>query len=253
MKLVDAHCHLDFECFDGDRDAVIQRAHDAGVQNIIIPGVKSLHWQRISQLCEQAQLHACYGIHPYFVAQHSTDDLNLLAQTLATHQNVALGECGLDYREGQPDKQLQITFFTAQLEIAQAQHKPVVIHSVRATEDVIRILKDYSKLTGMIHSYSGSFAQARQLIDMGFYISLGGSISYERASKLRKLAANMPLDSLLIETDAPDQPDVAHAEMRNEPAYLRNVLDGLAELRNDTTQSIAEQTSRNSKQLFQLD
>lgn len=253
MHLIDAHCHLDFDCFDSDRDAVLLRAQQAGVNDIIIPGVKSIDWPRISGLCEQPGLHACYGIHPYFVDQHSTDALLELDQQLTTHKCVALGECGLDYRDGQPDKQLQQHFFKTQLELARKHNKPVVVHSVRATEDVIKTLKNYPALTGMIHSYSGSAEQARQLIEMGFYISLGGNITYPGAHKLRKLATEITLESLLIETDAPDQVDATHTNTRNEPAYLRTVINYLAELRDETIEHIAAQTLANSRRLFKLD
>lgn len=129
---------------------------------------------------------------------------------------------------------------------------PVVIHSVHATDDVITLLKTRRGLTGMIHSYSGSYEQAMQLIELGFYISFGGAITYDRASKLRKTASKLPLDSLLIETDAPDQPDAAHKGERNEPAYLVKVLECLCELREESREIIAAQTSENAHLLFGL-
>jgi len=250
VKLVDAHCHLDFDEFAADREAVITRAQSAGVEHIVIPGVRSGHWQRIADLCNQSNLHACYGLHPYYADQHTTGDLDKLDQQLAEHSSVAVGECGLDYRDGQPDKILQLKFFTAQLDIAQRHSKPVVIHSVRATEDVILNLKRHSVLRGMVHSYSGSLEQARQLIDAGFYISLGGSITYQRANRLHKVAAGIPLESLLLETDAPDQPDSLHNAERNEPSYLINVLNFIAELRKESPDEIAKQTTANARLLF---
>jgi TatD DNase family protein len=250
--MIDAHCHLDFEVFDNDREAVIKRAEAAGIEHIIIPGVKSEHWGRITTLCERSNLHACYGLHPYYVNLHSTADLSKLDQQLSTQNYVALGECGLDYREGQADKQLQLKFFKAQLDIANNHNKPVVIHSVRATEDVIRSLKEYPKLTGMIHSYSGSLEQAKQLINIGFYISLGGSITYPQATKTRKAAAAIDLGHLLIETDSPDQPDALHKNERNEPSFLSNVLHCLTELRTESVDEIAAQTTKNARRLFNI-
>lgn len=252
VKLVDAHCHLDFEAFDSDRSLVIKRAHDAGIDNIIIPGVKAEHWPRIGKLCEKEGLHACYGIHPYYVDRHSKQDLISLDRQLAEHPCVALGECGLDYRNGQPERQLQHDFFDAQLALAQQHSKPVVIHAVRATEDVIQALKNYPQLNGMLHSYSGSLEQAQQLVDMGFYISLGGNITHERAQRLRRVAAGVPLDALLIETDAPDQPDALHSGERNEPVFIINVLNALAELRSESAETIAQQTTENARRLFSL-
>jgi TatD DNase family protein len=252
VKLVDAHCHLDFEAFADDREAVIARARDAGVEHIVIPGVKAGDWQRIEHLCSRPGLHACYGLHPYYVDQHTISDLDKLDRQLGEHSCVALGECGLDYRDGQADKAQQLRFFTAQLELAQQHEKPLVIHSVRATEDVIVKLKNQPKLRGMIHSYSGSLEQAMQLIENGFYISLGGSVTYERAKRLHKVAAGIPLESILLETDAPDQPDTRHNGERNEPAYLINTLNFIAQLRNESAENIAEQTTANASRLFNL-
>lgn len=250
--MIDAHCHLDFEIFDSDREAVIQRAEAAGVDHIVIPGVKAMHWSRIADLCEQPNLHACFGLHPYYVAEHNKSALHKLDYQLATQDCVALGECGLDYREGQPDKQLQLEFFRAQLAIAEDHNKPVVIHSVRATEEVIHILKQHPTLRCMIHSYSGSIEQAHQLVDMGFYISLGGNVTYPKANKLRTLAAAIPLKNILIETDAPDQPDITHRNGRNEPAYLCNVLTALTKLRTESADDIAAQTTENARRLFSI-
>ena len=250
-SLIDSHCHLDFEIFDDDIDAVLTRAHENNISDIIIPGVQADTWSRILFMCSHYPgLHACYGIHPYTVATHTTDDLNTLRQWLITNPAIAVGECGLDYRQGQADRALQKTFFDAQLMIALELELPVVIHSVHATEDVIDLLKSRRGLTGMVHSYSGSYEQALQLIDMGFYISFGGAITYERASKLRKTASRLPLESILIETDAPDQPDMLHKGERNEPAYLANVLKCLCDIREENRADIVTQTSANARSLF---
>lgn len=253
FELIDSHCHLDFEAFDGDRDEVLERARKKGITQIIIPGVMRRGWKRIRTLCDSsAQLYACYGLHPYQAEEHTDDDIVRLKQWLQDNPCVAVGECGLDYREDQADRRTQMKFFTAQLDIAHSVGKPVEIHSVRATEDVINTIRNYPGLRGMIHSYSGSYEQAKQLLDLGFYISLGGAITYTRASKLRTTAGKIPLDSILIETDAPDQPDAAHHGERNEPAYIVHVLKTLAELRNEPIEEIAAQTTKNAKQLFRI-
>ena len=249
--LIDSHCHLDFEAFDHDRDAAIARAGNNGIRQIVVPGVKRGYWERIRNICVgNPQLHACYGLHPYMASEHTEDDIKQLRRWLDTNDCVAVGECGLDYRKQQADKHLQFKFFNAQLEIAHQMNKPVVIHSVRATEDIINTIRGYSDLKGMIHSYSGSHEQALQLIDMGFYISFGGAITYENAKKLRSTASKIPLNSILLETDAPDQPDVEHRNQRNEPAYLVNILECLSELRDEPTEEIAAQTTENAQRLF---
>ncbi len=252
-ELIDSHCHLDFDAFSNDRDAVIERARSNGIKDIVIPGVGRENWQDIAEICSKySHLHACYGLHPYLAREHTDSDLVALRDWLDLHDCVAIGECGLDYRKDQADKETQLKFFMAQLEIAAMTARPVVIHSVHATEDVIKAIKNHPGLHGMIHSYSGSYEQAMQLIELGFFISLGGAITYANAKKLHATAGRIPLASLLLETDAPDQPDAQHHNQRNEPAFLVNVLQYLSELRDESVEEIATATTRNAKQLFNI-
>ena len=249
--IIDSHCHLDFDDFNPDREAVIECARSKGIKQIVIPGVKRNSWHSIREICDNySQLHACYGLHPYLAGEHTDDDIIQLRLWLDNNACVAVGECGLDYRRNQADRRVQQKFFLAQLEIAHTTGKPAVIHSVHATEDVIKLLKNYPDIRGMIHSYSGSYEQAVQLINLGFYISFGGAITYQNAKKLRAIAGKIPLDSILLETDAPDQADAEHFGQRNEPAYLVNVLKCLAELRDEPIEEIAAQTTRNAQDLF---
>ena len=143
-------------------------------------------------------------------------------------------------------------FFEAQLSIAEEKQLPVVIHSVRATGEVIQQLRKRPSLTGMIHSYSGSYEQALQLIELGFYLSFGGAITYTRAHKLRNMVSKLPLSALLIETDAPDQPDATHTHQRNEPAYLNEVLTALSHLKHEQASVIAQHAISNTQTLFKL-
>ncbi len=250
--IIDAHCHLDFDCFDKDRDRVIDRARKNHISDIIIPGTEKKHWHRIEKLCQRLHLYACYGLHPYWVTTHIKDDLKSLEEIITENNCVAIGECGLDFRSGQADKTLQYFYFETQLVLAQQANLPVVIHSVHATEQVIATLKKFPGICGMIHSYSGSPEQALRLIDMGFYISIGGSITYERAKRLAGVATHIPLTALLLETDSPDQPDSTHQKERNEPAYLVNTLNQITRLRHETLKEIAEQTHINTVNLFRL-
>jgi len=250
-QLIDSHCHLDFEIFDNDREQVLQRAKECNISNAIIPGTERNYWQRIKKLCsEHQQLHACYGLHPYWAGKHKKQDIEQLTKFIEINHPVALGECGLDFRPQQADKKTQLYFFEAQLEIAENNQLPLVIHSVKATEAVIQLIKKFKNLNGMIHSYSGSLEQARQLIELNFFISIGGSVTYDNTSKVKKVAREIPLSSLLLETDAPDQPDQKHSGKRNEPAYLVNTLDVIAEIRDEAKEDIARQTTANAKKLF---
>lgn len=252
-KLIDSHCHLDFEVFDDDREKVLQRAKDHNISDIVIPGTEKKYWERINQLCtKHSQLHACYGLHPYWIKSHDKQDVTALDNYISHNPAIALGECGLDFRAEQADKKTQLFFFEAQLAIAENCQLPVVIHSVRATEIVIQTIKKYKNIKGMIHSYSGSAEQALQLIDLNFHISLGGSVTYDNAKKIRATAKSIPLTSLLIETDSPDQADQKNFGKRNEPAYLINTVNTIAELRQVSAEVIAEQTTINAKKLFTL-
>jgi TatD DNase family protein len=253
IHLIDAHCHLDFESFSDDFEMVMQRAKDKNISDIIIPGTQKKTWQRITKLADNhANLHPAYGLHPYWARQHDKTDIDALEQYIASNPAVAVGECGLDFRAQQADQELQLYFFEAQLKIAESRQLPVIIHSVNATETVIKSIKKFNGVRGMIHSYSGSVEQARQLIELGFFISISGSVTYDNAKKVRSVAKDIPLKSLLIETDAPDQPDKSHQGLRNEPAFITNTLEVITGLRNEPVEVIAAQTSANAKQLFHI-
>jgi TatD DNase family protein len=251
--IIDSHCHLDFEVFDSDREQVLSRAFEAGVKNIIIPGVLKDTWDNIKILTQNySHLHACYGLHPYFLDQHKSSHLDDLVHWIETENPVALGECGLDFYLKDLDKDTQQFYFEQQLDIAQQHQLPVVIHARKSTEAVITALKNRPGLSGMIHSYSGSYEQALKLIDLGFYLSFGGPITYTKANKLRNLITKLPLEYILVETDAPDQPGASYHKQRNEPSYITEVVTTIAELQDSFFEEVADITSNNAKQLFQL-
>ena len=251
--IIDSHCHIDFSDFDADRAAVLQLAGQCGIDSIIVPGVTQKTWHKIQQCCEEyTQLKACYGLHPYFIDQHSESDLLDLHSWIQNNRPVAVGECGLDFFLKHLDKERQHYFFEQQLDIAVEHNLPVVIHARKSTEAVIEAIKQRPTLRGMIHSYSGSYEQAIKLIDLDFYMSFGGAITYEKSTRLRKTAAAIPLECLLVETDAPDQPVAQSTSRRNEPACILHVINALAELHGTDTDEIAMQTSDNAKRLFQL-
>ena len=251
LHFIDAHCHLDFEAFDSDRPQVLQRAADEHIDDIIVPGTQKLFWDRIRTLCENhKQLHACYGLHPYWVRSHMKQDLQQLESYILQHRPVAIGECGLDFRPQQADKELQLEFFKHQLNIAAEHQLPVVIHSVKATETVIETIKKVKNLTGMVHSYSGSAEQARQLVDLNFFISAGGSVTYDSAKKIKRAIKEIPLTSLLIETDAPYLAPMPHRGKRNEPTYVKHVAECIAEVKGLPLTELAAATTQNAMKAF---
>jgi TatD DNase family protein len=255
--LVDSHCHLDATEFDADRDAVLARARAAGVATQVIPAVAAAGWPKLRAICAASPgLHPAYGLHPVFLPEHRPDHLEQLRDWIERERPVAVGECGLDYYVEGLDADAQQLYFDGQLRLAHEFGLPVIVHARRAVDAVIAAIRriagggNGSALRGVVHSFSGSPEQARQLWRLGFLLGLGGPVTYARAQRLRRLARDMPLEYLLIETDAPDQPDAGIRGERNEPARLREVCDTIAALRGVAPEAIAEATSRNAERLF---
>ncbi|MFA1751250.1 TatD family hydrolase [Xanthomonas campestris] len=253
MRLIDSHCHLDASEFDADRAAVIARAQAAGVMQQVVPAITAASWPGLREACALAPgLHPAYGLHPIFLDQHRPEHLELLAEWIARERPCAIGECGLDFFLDGLDAQTQRHYFDGQLQLAKRFDLPLIVHARRAVEEVIARIKAVGGICGVVHSFAGSPEQAQQLWKLDFMIGLGGPVTYPRANRLRGLAAQMPLRHLLLETDAPDQPDAEIRGQRNEPARLRTVLDCIAQLRGEPAEAIAAQTSANARRLFGL-
>jgi TatD DNase family protein len=260
MQLVDSHSHIDFSEFDKDREAAILRASKAGVTDIIVSATTADRWELIKKLCdEHAACHPAYGLHPMFMDEYKPQQLDDLKLWVEKENPIAIGEIGLDYfigeANGENDEQIrqsQLDLFIAQLEIADEFGLPVIIHARKSLDIVLKHLRQFPNLSGSIHSFSGSEQQAKQLIELGFYLGFGGPITYTRATKLRKLVVTLPLESLLLETDSPDQPDALHYNERNEPAYLPNIARVVAELRQIKIEKVTLITSNNARTLFKF-
>jgi TatD DNase family protein len=257
--LVDSHCHLDASEFDPDRDAVLERARAAGVSRQVVPAIHAAGWPKLRDICAgQDGLFPAYGLHPMFLAGHRPEHLRQLGDWIERERPPAIGECGLDYFVEGLDHDAQQRYFDGQLVLARDCGLPVIVHARRAVDAVIASIRRIGApgsggpLRGVVHSWSGSLQQAGQLWDMGFLLGIGGPVTYERAHRLRKLVAQMPLEHLLLETDAPDQPDSAIRSQRNEPARLRTVCDTVAGLRGMAPEALAEATSANAERLFDL-
>jgi TatD DNase family protein len=251
MHLIDSHCHLDAPEFDADRAEVLARARAAGVVAQVVPAVSASSFPALAELAgREPDLHPCYGLHPMYLAEHRDEHLDEVRRYLDSSRAVAVGECGLDFHVDGLDAERQREFFIAQLHIAREFDLPVVLHARRAVDEVIATLRRVGGLRGVVHSYSGSEEQARQLYRLGFFLGIGGPVTHERAQRLRRLVAAMPLEHLLIETDAPDQPDCRHRGERNEPARLGFVVETLAGLRGVAVEEIAAATTANAVRLF---
>ena len=254
MTLIDSHSHLDVDAFDADRAEVVRRARDAGVLRQIVPAIAASGWDGLRTVCaDYPGLHPAYGLHPMYVAEHRPQHLSLLREWIERERPVAIGECGLDHYVEGLDPQRQRDYFLAQIAIAHDAGLPLIVHARRAVDEVIAALRSHAgKSGGVVHSFSGSQQQAGQLWDLGYCIGIGGPITYERAQRLRRIVASMPIEFLLLETDSPDQPGHAQRGQRNEPAHLRDVLRVVAELRNADETVIAAATTRNAERVFRL-
>lgn len=254
MRLVDTHVHLDVEEFDADRGRVVQRAREAGVVHQIVPAIDAGGWPGLRAACRAFEaVHAAYGLHPVFLDRHEPAHLEALREWIARERPVAVGECGLDFFVEGLDRARQQAFFDAQLRIARDFDLPVIVHARHAVDGVIASIRRIGGLRGVVHSFGGSRQQAETLWREGFLLGIGGPVTYERARRLRALVSDMPIGHLLLETDAPDQPDAAHRGRRNEPARLVHVAETIASLRGDTPERIAEATTRNAMRLFALE
>jgi len=252
-ELIDSHSHIDAGEFDADRAAVLARARAAGVTRQIVPAVTFDSFGALRELCaREPGLFPAYGLHPTFLAAHRREHLDALAGWLERERPVAVGECGLDFFVAGLDVSVQREFFQRQLELARDFDLPVIVHGRRAFDDVTAAIRRVGGLRGVVHSFSGSRAQAQQLWKLGFCIGIGGPVTYERANRLRGIVADMPLEFLLLETDSPDQPLHGHQGARNEPALLVEVCAAIAALRGVDAATIARETTRNCVRLFRL-
>ena len=251
--LIDSHCHLDASEFDPDRTAVIERARAAGVQAQVVPAVTAASWPKLREVCQQAPgLYPAYGLHPMFLADHRPEHLGQLRDWIERERPCAIGECGLDFFVEGLDAEAQQGFFIGQLKLARDFDLPVIVHARRAVDAVIAAIRRIGGLRGVVHSFPGSPEQAAQLDKLGFLLGLGGPLTYERAQRLQRLVREMPLEQLLLETDAPDQPDAGIRGQRNEPARLSVISRHVAALRGTDVETVARVTSENVRRLFAL-
>jgi TatD DNase family protein len=252
--LVDSHVHLDQLAFAPDREAVIKRASLAGVSRMIIPATHAATWAALDALCgEHPHIYPAFGLHPVFIDKHLPEHVQTLSSWLDRNVAVAVGEIGLDFHVERLNRDLQRDYFARQLQLASDYDLPVIVHARAALEEVILTLRRHGGLRGVVHSFSGSQQQAENLWKLGFHLGIGGPITYERAQRLRRIVSNMPIQYLLLESDAPDQPDAGHRGQRNEPARVATILSCVAALREQPLAEVAAATTANARQLFKLD
>lgn len=253
MELIDSHCHLDDDRFDNDRDEVIARAKSLNINKIVIPATTANRWAKVKQVAETYDgVYATYGLHPMFIAQHAAMHIRELDEWLDGEKVIAVGECGIDFYHSRIDEKWQKQLFKEQLQLAVNHRLPVIVHVRKAMDELIGILRKSTPVGGVIHSFSGSLQQAQQLIDLGFKLGIAATVGFERAKKLRQVVTKVSDSSLLLESDAPDQPGAAHRGERNEPGYIVEHLKTIAQLRQISEVALTQILERNSHEVFKF-
>ena len=253
MELIDTHCHLDVEEFDADRPAVLKRARRAGVVAQLIPAIHRAGWPGLLALCRSEEgLYPALGLHPVYIDRHEPADLDALEVTIAAERPLAIGEIGLDHAVEGLDQDRQQRFFEAQLAIARSANLPVVLHVRRAHEDVLRLLRRARVRGGIAHAFNGSPDLAARYLDLGFKLGFGGMLTFERSTRLRRLARELPIEAIVLETDAPDLTVASHRGERNSPEYLPECLAALAEVRGEDAAVLAARTTANARDVLRI-
>lgn len=260
---IDTHCHLDAPEFDADRSEVRAAGRSAGVGHCVIPAVERSNWQTVRELAHAGGDSYALGIHPLYTPQAADDDLDLLAQELAARRAdprlLAVGEIGLDFFVPGLDAERQLRIYRAQIALARRFDLPVILHVRQSSDKLLQQLRATPVRGGIAHAFNGSAQQAQMFIDLGFKLGFGGAATYERAHKLRRLAAELPLSALVLETDAPDIPPhwvyttagqraAGRPQGRNSPAELPRIAQVVAGLRGLAVEALADATTANARQ-----
>ena len=251
---IDTHCHLDAAEFDADRDAVYAAAAAGGVTTLVVPAVSRDNFAAVSATCERYE--GClpaWGLHPMYIGVHRPEHLADLRAQIEAQRPVAIGEIGLDLFVRDLDSATQEYFLVEQLKIAKEYDLPVLLHCRKANDELLKHLRKIKVRGGIAHAFNGSPQQADEFMKLGFKLGFGGAFTWPRANNLRRLAVELPLDAIVLETDSPDIPPVWIGRGRNAPGELPRIAQTLAELRGLDLDAVAQATTRNARDLFGLD
>jgi len=256
VELIDTHTHLDFPDFDADRQALMAESRALGVRRMVVLGVYQGNWQRVwERVQSDPDLYAAFGLHPVYLNDHRPEDLSELGDwltRLAGHRQLcAVGEIGLDYFIETLDRERQQALFDAQLQLAADFNLPALIHVRRSHAAVIATLKRFKlKRAGIIHAFAGSKEEAREYIKLGFKLGLGGAATWPQALRMHRVLAELPLDAVVLETDAPDMAPAMFPGQRNSPAHLPAICAALADIMAITPEQLAVASTANACELF---
>ncbi|WP_025673953.1 TatD family hydrolase [Salinivibrio socompensis] len=253
--MIDTHCHFDFPPFNQALAQYWQAAREVGVTRMVVPSVSEQNWQAVLALTERfAGIYAGLGLHPCFLETHTENSLAALEKALVARplDCVAVGEAGLDYFVANvPEmKQRQQALLDGQLWLAHRYDLPIILHSCQSHNELLRLVKAYPGVRGVLHAFSGSEQQGKQFIDAGLMLGVGGTVTYERANKTRQAIARLPLEHLVLETDAPDMPLAGFQGKPNTPAQVSRVADVVAGLKSCDRDHLVTETSGNAERMF---
>ena len=253
--LFDTHTHVNDEQFDQDREEVIKRARETGVSNMIVVGFDRPTIERAMDIVSKNEdMYAAVGWHPVDAIDMTDEDLDWIESLTKDPKVVALGEMGLDYHWDKSPADVQKSVFRRQIQLAKKLDMPIIIHNREATDDIVAILEEEQgkEVGGIMHCYSSDWETAKRCLDMNFYISFGGPVTFKNGHLAKEVAKQVPLDRLLIETDCPYLSPHPFRGKRNEPARVKLVAEQIAELKEMTFEEIAKITSENAKRLFRI-
>lgn len=249
LNFTDSHCHLDFDAFNEGLPHLLKQCQQANIHRIVIPTIGPENWHKALTLAKNHQsaqltLHPCLGIHPWFLDDLHVDSISTLEHLVKTHMSeiVAIGEAGIDgvIEKEQNNLSLQIKIFEQQLTLAKNNHLPMIVHHRRSHQHIVPMLRQKQlSQGGIIHAFSGSYQQACQYIDLGFKLGIGGTITYPRAEKTIKAVKRLPLESLVLETDAPAMPLYGFQGQDNSPLQLSNIFKALTAIRSESPEALA--------------
>jgi len=255
MMLIDSHAHLEMPEFKRDLEAVIQRAKQSGVEYIFTVGTEKKDWTRTLEIANShPSLYAILGVHPHNAKEIDDQTYPTLRELCREEKVKAYGEIGLDFFRNLSSREVQLKRFREQIALAKELRLPIVVHDREAHPETLEILKSEKaeECGGIIHCFSGDYEMAKVCMDMGFYISVPGSITFKNAGSLREVVKKIPLESLLVETDAPFLTPEPFRGKRNEPSYVRYTAEKVAEIKNISFEKVAEMTTENALRVYRL-
>lgn len=253
--LFDTHMHVNVDQFKDDKEEVLQRAFDAGVKHMVVVGFDRETIPLAIEIAEKYEtIYAAVGWHPVDAIDMTDSDLNWIKELSGHPKVVAIGEMGLDYHWDKSSKEVQDKVFRKQIRLAKEVNMPIIIHNREATEDIIKVLQeeDAHQVGGIMHCYNDDVRYVQACLDMNFYISLGGTVTFKNAPLPKEVAIKVPVDRLLVETDSPFLAPHPNRGKRNEPAYVTLVAEKVAELRDMSVEELSKRTTENAFRLFQL-